>query len=351
VSRLATRLDVAVLTERRDPELCALLERQEGLISRQQLRGMGWSSGRITRAVRDWQTLLPGVYLTDDRDRSYAVLARAAVLARPDACLSHLTAARLRDWEVLDTAPHWSGLAFRGADPRSPAVPLPGQSRGTRAEILRALEVTWPDPEQIHLTFPRDAKRSWPGQILHRDPQVSPVLVRGLRMTDPVRTLVDVARSAPLPVAVCLLDARFHQTPGLRDEVNSLLAKMVGTRGIVAAHRSVRLADERSESVLESLLRLLIVMSGLPTPTTQLSIRLGTQTYRADLGYQHARLILEADGREYHSEWQDVGRDLVRQNTLVAAGWRVLRFTWAQVLFQPDLVLHGIRTALGQDDQ
>jgi very-short-patch-repair endonuclease len=31
---------------------------------------------------------------------------------------------------------------------------------------------------------------------------------------------------------------------------------------------------------------------------------------------------------------------------MVAAGWRVLRFTWAQIMFQPEMVIAAIRAAL-----
>jgi very-short-patch-repair endonuclease len=182
--------------------------------------------------------------------------------------------------------------------------------------------------------------------VLHRDPTVESVLVRGLRVTGDIRTLVDVIRSAPLPVAVCLLDARFRQEPGMRPLVESALENLVGTRGIVGAHRAMLLVDEQSESVLESLLRLLIVLAGLQAPTVQLPVRVGRLNYRADLGYPQARLLLEADGRDYHSEWQAVAGDLARQNALVGDGWRVLRFTWYQVLFEPGLVIAAIRAAL-----
>jgi very-short-patch-repair endonuclease len=70
------------------------------------------------------------------------------------------------------------------------------------------------------------------------------------------------------------------------------------------------------------------------------------KTYYADMGYRGKRLLIEADGRDHHSKWEQVADDMMRHNGLVGQGWRVLRFTWAQVLFQPELVIAAIREAL-----
>jgi very-short-patch-repair endonuclease len=320
VPHLSTRADIAARHDDAELGLIELTDGQLGLVSRQQLLQLGWSSARVAANTSGWRTVLPGVFLTRGTEVSSPVLARAAMLARPDGCLSHLAAARLRSWEVLHTQPAW------------PAPLLPSSK--------------WPDPDRLDVTCRGQVNRPLPGLVLHRDPSVKPVLVGGVRMTDEVRTLVDVTRSVPLTMAVCLLDARLRQAPGLRLEVENALGNLIGTRGIVAAHRAMRLADERSESVLESLLRLLIAQAGLPAPTVQLPVRVGRLSYRADLGYPHPRLLLEADGRNYHSEWRAVADDLARQNALVAAGWRVLRFTWHQVLFEPEIVIATIRTAL-----
>jgi very-short-patch-repair endonuclease len=42
-------------------------------------------------------------------------------------------------------------------------------------------------------------------------------------------------------------------------------------------------------------------------------------------------LAVEADGAEVHAGAASLRRDLRRQNLLVAAGWTLLRFTWADL--------------------
>ncbi|WBC13313.1 type IV toxin-antitoxin system AbiEi family antitoxin domain-containing protein [Micromonospora sp. WMMA1998] len=58
-----------------------------------------------------------------------------------------------------------------------------------------------------------------------------------------------------------------------------------------------------------------------------------------------ARLIAEADGRVSHLSPDAVFADRFRQNRLVNAGWRILRFTWADTL-RPDYIPATVRQAL-----
>ena len=51
---------------------------------------------------------------------------------------------------------------------------------------------------------------------------------------------------------------------------------------------------------------------------------------------------IEVDGRAAHDDWSDrFDDDRARHNDLLAAGWRVLRFTWAH-LQDPEYVLRQI---------
>ncbi len=45
---------------------------------------------------------------------------------------------------------------------------------------------------------------------------------------------------------------------------------------------------------------------------------------------------LEADSWEFHTGKDAHGRDCWRYTVLVCGGWVVLRFTWRQVMFEPD---------------
>lgn len=305
---------------RNGPILPAIVTRQSGLVTRPQLCRAGWTEASIRHARQGWRSLLPGVYLVDDRDDSHDVRAAAALLRWPDALLSQVTAARYLSYRIVEPLPDWPQLLENDKDF---------------------------DADDIHVCCSRQL-RTPSGYVAHQGTPGPAVFVRGVRVTEPLKALLDVARTAPLPLAVVMLDGVFAQSPWLFADLQAQANALSGHRNIARAQRAIHLASPYSESVLESLLRLLIVLAGLPAPQLQIPVPHQTGTYYADMGYREHRLLIEADGRDRHSEWRKVGEDFVRQNRLVTAGWRVLRFTWAQIMYQPQMVIAAIRTALHQ---
>jgi very-short-patch-repair endonuclease len=67
---------------------------------------------------------------------------------------------------------------------------------------------------------------------------------------------------------------------------------------------------------------------------------------RVDLAHRTLRIVIECDGFETHGGRDAFVRDLVRFTELVSAGWRPLRFTWEQVMFNPEWVLERVRDVL-----
>jgi hypothetical protein len=59
------------------------------------------------------------------------------------------------------------------------------------------------------------------------------------------------------------------------------------------------------------------------------------------------RLIVEIDGYAYHSATGAYVRDRQRQNVVVLAGWRVLRFTAVDVFTRGTEIVDEVRRALG----
>src|SRR5438874_13014589 len=96
---------------------------------------------------------------------------------------------------------------------------------------------------------------------------------------------------------------------------------------------------------METSLRLLLVGAGLPKPHAQVSLydEAGHFVGRPDFYYPRHRLALEYDGG-YHRE--NLTGDNRRQNRLVDAGYRLLRFTVADVLAAPESCVAIVRRAL-----
>ncbi|WP_324274657.1 endonuclease domain-containing protein [Blastococcus brunescens] len=99
---------------------------------------------------------------------------------------------------------------------------------------------------------------------------------------------------------------------------------------------------------MESVLRWLIHEAGLPRPVLQHVIRdgLGRFLAQVDLAWPEHRVVVEFDGN-VHRDRRVFVEDLRRQNGIVLADWRVLRFSSADVLGRPGSVIGTLGQALG----
>ena len=96
---------------------------------------------------------------------------------------------------------------------------------------------------------------------------------------------------------------------------------------------------------METRLRMLLVLNGLPRPGVQVTLRdeKGGFLGRPDLYYPEHRLGIEYDGETHRVS---LVQDNRRQNRLLMAGIRLLRFTAADVLRGPDSVVAQVRDML-----
>jgi very-short-patch-repair endonuclease len=96
---------------------------------------------------------------------------------------------------------------------------------------------------------------------------------------------------------------------------------------------------------METRLRWLLIQRGLPRPEVQVNLRDEKKRFlgRADLYYPAARLVVEYDGGNHRDRLVEDDR---RQNLLVNAGFRLLRFTASDIHNHPDVVEAQVRSAL-----
>jgi very-short-patch-repair endonuclease len=168
---------------------------------------------------------------------------------------------------------------------------------------------------------------------------------RGLRVTSAARTIADLACRLSLTDAVALLDTALHGRLVTSGRLRDWARTHAGYRGVRRLKRALELADPGAESVMETRLRLLVVLAGLPRPRTQVSLRddFGLFLARPDLYYPDARLAIEYDGATHRAS---LAADNRRQNRMIDAGYRLLRFTASDVLSAPDSVVTLVRRAL-----
>jgi len=129
------------------------------------------------------------------------------------------------------------------------------------------------------------------------------------------------------------------------DELCNYVADHPGAKGVARLRRVVDLAEPKSESAMETRLRMVLVMAGLPKPEVQIDIRddRGHFLGRPDLLYPRQRLAIEYDGGNHRDRMVEDNR---RQNGLVGAGYRLLRFTAADVYASPETAAMQVRHSL-----
>ncbi len=165
--------------------------------------------------------------------------------------------------------------------------------------------------------------------------------VRGRAVTSPLRTAWDLARRLGLTEAVVALDALAAR--GGFDPAALLRRRDAATRVRNGRRldRVVDLANPRAESPMESRLRLLLVLAGLPVPEVQFPLVAQRHLVaRFDLAYPAAKLAIKYDGAG-HVDDLDRRRD-VRTGRL---GWYTARFTRRDIV-NPVATAEAVATLL-----
>lgn len=150
--------------------------------------------------------------------------------------------------------------------------------------------------------------------------------------TGKLRTVLDCARTLPFEAALTVADSALRLGAVDRSQLLVAAAELTGP-GARRARRVAAAADGRAESPLESVLRSILIEAGIDGFVPQVVIRDGTFSARIDLGHPGLLIALEADGFAYHSTRTALTRDCRRQVNLTLRGWRLLRFSWEDVMF------------------
>ena len=201
------------------------------------------------------------------------------------------------------------------------------------------------EPVQVFLPA-TSGRRSRTGLIVRRSQLKADevIEIRGLPVTTLQRTIRDLCLfGAPLDALIAidmaLQKRRTDKARLLRDAVTKK-----GRRGAARLRRLVELAAP-AESPMETRLRWLIFNAGLPRPEVQVDLHDAEGGFlgRADLYYPAARLVVEFDGGNHRERLVSDDR---RQNLLIGAGFRILRFTAADVHSRPGIVAAQLRGSL-----
>jgi very-short-patch-repair endonuclease/predicted transcriptional regulator of viral defense system len=288
-----------------DRAVADLAARQQGVVARAQLVRVGLDPRAIDRRLEAGRLrrLHRGVYLVGHAVGPWTREIAALLACGHGAVLSHWSAARL-----------WSLLRRDGA-----------------------VDITIMDRAI-------DAKR---GVRIHRTTSLPKEEVRtrhGIPATSPARTVLDLAAQASAHELERAIAEVYAQRLATRDDFLDLLSRHPGRRGtrllrdLVSGGETIALTRSEAERRLLALVR----RAGLPLPSTNARLH----GYEVDFLWRFQRLIVEVDGFAFHSSPVAFERDRRRDAQLIAAGYRVLRLTWRQIVNEPEATLVRLTRAL-----
>jgi very-short-patch-repair endonuclease len=287
-----------------------LAGRQHGVVSHAQLVDLGFHPQAIKRRIANGRLhpLRRGVYAVGRPQVTQHGRWMAAVLScGPGAVLSHGSAAAL--WEI--------GREKRGSIEVS--VPTRGGRRRSDMVIHRRAAL-----------LANDVTRQ-----------------NDIPVTAPVRTIVDIAcrlGRRQLEKAIKEADVRGLVDP---ETLRHALAGMRGQRGVSVLRETLdRHSFVLTDTELERRFVPIARRAGLPVPQTQAVVN----GFRVDFYWPELGLVVETDGLRYHRTPAQQAADRVRDQAHTAAGLTPLRFTHAQVAYEPGHVGETLRTTAARLD-
>lgn len=120
---------------------------------------------------------------------------------------------------------------------------------------------------------------------------------RGVPVTTPERTFVDLARGLSLPWSLAVADAVRRQYGRSRADLLAAVDRNPSAAGHAQAGRVAALAVSLAESPLESVARGVQLELGLPMPEVQVWIGRERPEFRVDMLVRRFAVVVEADGR------------------------------------------------------
>ncbi|WP_353108070.1 type IV toxin-antitoxin system AbiEi family antitoxin domain-containing protein [Gordonia sp. (in: high G+C Gram-positive bacteria)] len=208
------------------------------------------------------------------------------------------------------------------------------------AAAVHGLPLLKPNRENIHVTsLTRGGGLIRGGRNVHGGhlDETQIVDVDGIRVTDVVRTAVDVAEAGSFAQALTVFDAALRAGAD-RASLESELGRR-RTKGAREARTAIVVADGRSASVGESWSRAQMIEDGLALPDLQVEHAVDGDTFVVDYEW-HGRLMAEYDGlhkygrllRPGETTARAVIREKRREDRLRrATGLVMVRWVWADL--------------------
>lgn len=164
-------------------------------------------------------------------------------------------------------------------------------------------------------------------------------------LTTKLQTVIDCARMLPFEEGLCIADSALRKHATSKARLTAAAAEVRGP-GSRRAQLVAESADDRAESPLESALRAILIAAGISGFLPQVVVQDDGFSARIDLAHPDLMIALEADSFAHHGTRKALAGDCRRHTNLTIRGWRLLRFSWEDVMFHPDWVAEAVRRAI-----
>jgi hypothetical protein len=209
--------------------------------------------------------------------------------------------------------------------------------------------VDW-DERRPEVTVRDTTPRVHPGILVHRTRYLDAQdrrRHRGIPVTSPARTAMDVASMLPAAAARrAVRQALSKRWPGVHDLLE-ILERQPRRPGAKALRRIVATGPVPTRSLLEDLVLDLILAAGLELPDVNVPMIVAGRRIIPDFRWPGRRLVVEADGAAWHEDQLAREDDANRQARLEAHGERIVRITWEQAVGRRAQTVARLRAAAG----
>lgn len=277
-----------------DRALADIAAAQDGIFSFEDARRAGFTKRQVDRRTgRSWSVLYDAVYRVSGAPPTWRSKLRAACLAGgKGAAISRRSAAAMYE--------------------------LPP----ARTDIVELTCVRW-------------KRTTHPGLIVHESRRLDPLDIRsidGIPVTSPERIVLDMASHFPnANYLELLIQAARRKRLITYESTKEMFDRNArrGLKGVTALREALERWDPESrptESEMETLLLQALRENGLPEPVVQFEVldAAGQFVARVDAAYPAARILIEYDSKQEHSDEFQIARDASRRDDLQALGYRVL---------------------------
>jgi hypothetical protein len=206
-----------------------------------------------------------------------------------------------------------------------------------------------PDSHQVHVSVFEKADRRRRDGIRHHlaTPETAVTTHLGHRVSSPTQLFLEMAGCLHLVDLVVLGDAMVRRGLVTLHRLRQAAADSA-MRGSRLARRAVSFVREGVDSPMESRLRMLLVLAGLPEPEVNVVVRRadGSVMLRLDLAYPHLKLVVEYDGQQHRQDLDQWARDISRADWFDDGEWRVIKVISRGVFRRPDETIRRVHRAL-----